>query len=391
MNLFDLVVVVILIVAMVVGFRSGALPQMVGLLGALAGGGLVLVTLPALEETLELMEPSIRAFVVLVGILFSVGVGEAIGSTIGRAFAGRLGEGVFGKLDRVLGAFVGAAQALLIIWLTGGLLAAGPSPTLGAQAQKSFVLRTLTGVLPAPTEIAGELARLLNDTALPDLFVGLEPIPAAPVDLPDDPLVQELARDAIPSVAKVSASTCDAMSLGTGFVVERGYIVTNAHVIAGARTIRVAVEDELYDMIPVFFDSKLDVALLYSSQLRAPALPLSPTDPERGAIGATFGFPAGGGLDVQPAAVAGAYEATGRDIYGKTHVRRSILEIRAEIDQGDSGGPLVLANGTIGGVVFAEARTDEEVGYALTPSSVRDAIEPALGHTGYVDTGACIH
>ena len=44
---------------------------------------------------------------------------------------------------------------------------------------------------------------------------------------------------------------------------------------------------------------------------------------------------------------------------------RPILELRAEIDQGDSGGPLVLADGTVGGVVFAEARTDEEVGYAL--------------------------
>ncbi len=125
------------------------------------------------------MEPSVRAFVVLVGILFSVGVGEAIGSAIGRTIAARLGQGAFGKLDRVLGAFVGAAQALLIIWLTGGLLAAGPSPTLATQAQKSFVLRALTGVLPAPTEIAGELARLLNDTALPDLFVGLEPIPGS--------------------------------------------------------------------------------------------------------------------------------------------------------------------------------------------------------------------
>ncbi len=61
------------------------------------------------------------------------------------------------------------------------------------------------------------------------------------------------------------------------------------------------------------------------------------------------------------------------------------------IDQGDSGGPLVLTDGTIGGVVFAEARTDEEVGYALTPSSVADAIAPALDQTGNVDTGACIH
>ncbi len=391
MNLFDLLVVIIVVIALAVGFRSGALPQLAGLLGALIGGGVVLIALPHLEQPLAAIEPSLRAFVVLVGILFSVGIGEAIGSAFGRTAAAMLGEGLFGKVDRVLGAVVGAAQALLIIWLTGGLLAAGPSATLAAQAQTSFFVRALSGVLPAPTEIAGELARLLDDTGLPDLFVGLEPLPAPPVDLPDDPLVQELARIAIPSVVKVTAFTCGVVSLGTGFVVDRGYAVTNAHVVAGASTIRVAAGDAVFDAVPVLVDPDLDVALLYAPQLTAPPLDLARADPERGAAGATFGFPGGGGLDVQPAAVAGAYSAQGRDIYGKTRVTRSILEIRAEIDQGDSGGPLVLADGTIGGVVFAEARTDDEVGYALTPSSVRDAIAPALRSTRLVPTGACIH
>jgi hypothetical protein len=32
-----------------------------------------------------------------------------------------------------------------------------------------------------------------------------------------------------------------------------------------------------------------------------------------------------------------------------------------------------------------------EVGYALTPTSVRVAIAPAIGRTGAVSTGACIH
>jgi len=389
-NLFDLVVVVILVIAVVVGFRSGALPQLAGLLGAIAGGVIVLVALPHLKEPLEAIEPSVRAFVVLVGILFCVGIGEAIGSAFGRTAASMLGEGLFGALDRVLGAFVGSAQALLIIWLTGGLFAAGPSATLAVQAQTSVMVRALNGILPAPTEIAGELAGLLDDTGLPDLFVGLEPLPAPPVELPNDPLVQELAAIAIPSVVKVTALTCGATSLGTGFVVARGYAVTNAHVVAGASTVRIAVGDDVFDAIPIMFDPQLDVALLYASRMPAPALDLSIVDPERGATGATFGFPGGGPLDVQPAAVAGAYTARGRDIYGKAHVTRSILEIRAEIDQGDSGGPLVLADGTIGGVVFAEARTDDEVGYALTATSVHDAIAPSLGRTGIVATGSCI-
>ena len=39
-----------------------------------------------------------------------------------------LGEGVFGAIDRVFGGVVGGAQALLVVWLIGGLLAAGPMP-----------------------------------------------------------------------------------------------------------------------------------------------------------------------------------------------------------------------------------------------------------------------
>jgi hypothetical protein len=89
--------------------------------------------------------------------------------------------------------------------------------------------------------------------------------------------------------------------------------------------------------------------------------------------------------------VTGAYPATGLDIYDKATVRRQILELRAQIDRGDSGGPFVLRDGTIGGLVFAEARTDPDVGYALSPSAIAIRIGPAMGRTGGVDTGECLH
>ena len=89
--------------------------------------------------------------------------------------------------------------------------------------------------------------------------------------------------------------------------------------------------------------------------------------------------------------MSGAYTAQGRDIYGVQRVSRRILELRAIVDQGDSGGPLILEDGTVGGVVFAEARTDESVGYALSATAVATAIQPSIGRTSPVDTGACIH
>ena len=93
---------------------------------------------------------------------------------------------------------------------------------------------------------------------------------------------------------------------------------------------------------------------------------------------------------VLPAAVAGSYDATGRDIYGEDRVTRRILELRAEVEPGDSGGPLVLEDGTVGGLVFAESRTDPEVGYAMSPVAVANRIGPSIGSRGAVDVGPCI-
>ena len=131
--------------------------------------------------------------------------------------------------------------------------------------------------------------------------------------------------------------------------------------------------------------------VLRVANLRARGLTFATRDPERGAVGASLGYPGGGRLKIVPAAVSGRYSATGRDIYGQDKVRREILELRAEIDRGDSGGPLMLTDGTVGGMVFAEARTNAEVGYALSATEVWKRIQPAIGEVDAVDLGECIH
>ena len=81
-------------------------------------------------------------------------VGEAIGSALGAGVGRSLGRGVLSAADRILGLVVGVAQALLIVWLAGGLLALGPLPRLTSQVQSSTALRAMTAVLPPPGELA---------------------------------------------------------------------------------------------------------------------------------------------------------------------------------------------------------------------------------------------
>jgi S1-C subfamily serine protease len=388
-NPFDLVAVAVLALGLVAGFRSGALPQIGGLLGAVAGGALAIFALPWAIERLRPVDPTPRAIAVLGGILVCVALGEGLGSASGRAISRRLGRGVLGALDQVAGALVGLAQAILVVWLAGGLLADAPLAGISRDAGRSTAVRALDGVLPPPVAIAADLRRALDATGLPDVFVGLEPIPASPAPLPADPEVRAIAQLASRSTVKVAGAACGFELSGSGVVVDRHYVVTNAHVVAGTNGSVVFAGDARADARAVLFDPGLDLALLYVPSLEGAPLRFATADPTVGTAGAALGYPGGGSLVVTPAAVSRTVHAVGRDIYDQNEVTRQVLELHAAIERGDSGGPLVLADGTVGGVVFAQSRTAPEVGYALSPVAVRTRIAGSLGRTGAADTGDC--
>jgi uncharacterized membrane protein required for colicin V production len=389
-NLFDLFAVIILVTAILAGIRTGALPQVGGVVGAIGGLLLILALAPLLLGATGTLEPIPRALAVLGAVLLAVALGEAIGSGLGRIAAGQLGRGVLSSMDRAAGGFLGALQAVLIVWLAGGLLAAGPFPALGRAATQSVVVRGVDQVLPPPTVVVGQIAGALDASGLPDVFVGLDPLPLPAVDTPTDPQAARIAASAVDSTARITTRACDSQVNGTGVIVAPGYVVTNAHVVAGATAIRATIGSDVADAEPVLFDPNLDVAVLHVPGLDGRALRFATSVPERGATGAALGYAGGGSLAVLPAAVAGAYEAIGHDIYDGAQVRREIVELRAAIEPGDSGGPLILEDGTIGGLVFAESRTDPEVGYALSPVAISTRVSPAIGRTGVVDVGRCI-
>ena len=390
MNLLDAGAVVLIVFAFILGLRSGLLPQLGGLIGAVLGGTFVVFLIPVARGYLDQLDPAPRALLVLGALVLAVALGEGLGAGAGQAASVRLGQGVLGSADRLAGAAMAVAQGILVLWLAGSLMATGPVPRLSAIAQTSSVMRTLSGYLPPLTEITADVGQILDVSGLPQVFVGLEPFPAPPVDVPADPQARAIAGPAEDSTARVSAVSCNALLTGTGFVVRSGYLVTNAHVVAGGSSVRVNIGGQTFDTTVVLFDSSLDVAVLWAPDVKGKSLRFAAQDPRTGSPAAALGHPNGGGLAVIPAAVAAEYAATGRDIYGHGRVTRNILELRAQVEPGDSGGPLILKDGTVGGVVFAEARSDQDVGYALSPISVATDVTPALGRTSAVSTGPCV-
>ena len=391
MNPVDLLVLVLLALGALSGARAGFLGPVLGLVGAVAGFAVALFLATVLRDPLTQVEQPMRAVVTLLGLGAFVLVGEALGAAIGAQMSHGIRHGPLRSLDAVGGAAVGAVHVVLLVWLLGGMLASGMAPWLGPAARDSVAVRVVSERLPPPLTVAGRLLALLDTTDLPPLFGGIEPPPAAPVDLPADAETRALAESALASTARVAATGCGAgQSVGSGFFVGPSHVVTNAHVVAGSDETTVTVGGATHAAVVVAFDAASDLALLYAPDASAPALELMTAAPQRGSTGAVLGYPGGGDLTVTAGAVTAAHEILGPDIYGQGASERSIVELRSAIRRGNSGGPLVVEPGLVGAVIFGASRLDPEVGYAIGADEARERIGPAIGSTRAVDTGACL-
>lgn len=391
MNLFDAIVILLLVFAAFAGARAGFFGPVLGLAGAIGGFAFALFLASALREPLAQVEQPMRALVTVLGLGAFVLTGEALGAAIGTQMSAGLRASLLRPIDMLGGAVVGAAHVLLLVWLLGGMLAMGMAPTMGLLARDSVAVRIATERLPAPMSVAGRLLALIDTTDLPPLFGGLEPPPAAPVDLPPDAEAQALARSAVASTARITSSGCGAgLVVGSGFFVSGTHAITNAHVVAGSDQTTVTLGDATFDAVVVAFDDRADLALLHVPGAGAQPLQLASTTPTRGTTGVALGYPGGGELTVTSAGVTASHDISGPDIYGQGSYERSVVELRSAIRRGNSGGPLVIEAGLVGGIIFGASRIDPGVGYAIGADEAVDRLGPFIGSTAAVDTGACL-
>lgn len=392
-NLVDLAAVLIVALAVLLGWRSGFVIQVLALGGFLAGLALVVVAAPTIATMLADIDPWLRSLVVISAIAATVLVAQAVGSAAGVALRRRLGRGVLSNLDQGAGAGFGLLRGLFVVWLIGGLLSVLPMASLATEARQSAILRALDTHLPSPAVLAAQLGSLIESTGLPDVFVGAPPPADIPAGGPSAQQANQIASAARASTLRVEAMACGNFVSGTSFAVSGNDFVTNAHVVAGSSSVWLSFDGSL-ERIPasvVFFDPQLDVAVLQASHpLGVAPLTLAGSLPTRGEDAAALGYAGGGPLQVIPSLVSRSLAALGRDIYGNQVIAREVLELKAGVAPGDSGGPLVLPDGTVGGVVFSESRDQQDVGYALSPTDVASDIAKASGDSAPVDTEACL-
>jgi S1-C subfamily serine protease len=388
LNGLDLLLLVIVAVAGYTGYRRGFTLQAFGFGGLLIGLVVGALLAPLVAGGLD--STAARAGVVALIVLAIAAIGNAAGWFMGMRARARTSSR-FGRADSVAGSAVAVVASLLAIWFLALNLANGPFPSLSAEIRGSAMVRGLDAALPEPPSLLAQVRRLFNRFGFPDVFSGIPPLPAAPVDPPSQAQARAAVDAAAASTVQVLGNACDLIQEGSGFVASDGYVVTNAHVVAGVDDPEIrtgAGGEEPADT--VLFDPNLDIAVLHVGSTPGPPLPLATEPLDRGAPGAVLGYPGGGPLQAHRAAVRRSFDALGRDIYSRDQVERLVVELQTLVRPGSSGGPFVLADGRVGGVVFAASSSDEDVGYAIAASEVEDTIIKAVGRTTEVDTGPCI-
>jgi serine protease Do len=175
-------------------------------------------------------------------------------------------------------------------------------------------------------------------------------------------------------------------SLGSGFVVRSdGLIVTNRHVIVGARKVHVHLPDgrDLTAEI-VGADALTDIALLRVHAGNLPALRLgSSEDVSVGDAVIAIGNPFGLGQSVS----AGIVSARARALEDDPYI--NFLQTDAAINRGNSGGPLLSTTGTVVGVtsvIFSPSGGSVGLGFAIPAETVSAVIRQLEAH-GRVERG----
>jgi S1-C subfamily serine protease len=387
-NLLDLFIILLVVLAAALGYRRGAVLQVFAYGGLVLGLFLGVLLAPRVASLAE--DPFTQAMLALGTLIFVPALLDGIGWYVG-AHASAATRRVFDPVDAAAGTVVGGVAVLLATWLLAFNLIQGPFPILARQIRHSTVVRVIDAVLPRPPPLLAQARRFLERSGFPEVFAGLPPFPVGPVQGPTRGEFREAIGAADQSTARVAGEACDRIKVGSGFVVEPGYVVTNAHVVAGVDAPEVQFADAgPFDATTVLFDHDIDLAVLYIGGSLPKDLDLLGSDLERGGKGAVLGYPGGEDLTASTAGVRRRLNALGRDIYGRGTVEREVYELQTRVRPGNSGGPFVTPEGVVAGVVFAASTTDNDIGYALTSTQVEPVVQRALGRTGAVDTGRCI-
>ncbi|MGP4056176.1 S1C family serine protease [Mycobacterium sp. 4D054] len=198
------------------------------------------------------------------------------------------------------------------------------------------------------------------------------PAPTAGTDIP------ALVRQVEPSVVTVLTET----GVGSGIVYRAdGIIVTNAHVVAGAQDVTIALADGQQVQGKVRgVDEVSDVAVIQADRKSLPAAKFQNPLPQVGELAVVIGSPLGFEATVTSGIISGLH----RQIPGSASTGASLVDLiqtDAAISPGNSGGAVLDAQGEVVGMSVAYIPPTAgavALGFAIPTATVVDVADQLL-------------
>ena len=262
----------------------------------------------------------------------------------------------------------------------------------------SLVMGMTGCLLPVPTTPTSsppENETPATQTPGPPIDTGWSP-PQPKTEAPTLPSIADVVEEVYPSVVAINT---EVMALdifrtprtqkgaGSGWIVDKdGIIVTNNHVVEGAKKVTVELSDgKTFEADPknVHTDQFTDLAVIKIDATNLPAASVGDSTKLRvGDWVVAIGNPLGQGIRAKEGTISGLKISLDVD-EGQT--LDDLIETSAAINPGNSGGPLVNMNGEVIGITSAKiaAIGVEGLGYAISTKTALPIIEQLIKQ-GYV-------
>ncbi|KAF1687528.1 peptidase S1 [Pseudoxanthomonas broegbernensis] len=273
--------------------------------------------------------------------------------------------------------------------LTVPLVACARDPQPAAPPPAPAAAQTV----PAAPLVTGlpDFTRLVEQVApgVVNIEARTSPRVASRGGMPDEQQIPEIFRRFFGPGFGMPGPAPEAMpgrSLGSGFLIGDGYVLTNHHVVDGADTITVRLDDRReFSAELVGSDEAYDVALLKVEAKNLPSLRLGDSAAlKQGQWVVAIGSP----LGLEQSVTAGIVSALGRS-GGRGQQYVPFIQTDVAINRGNSGGPLLNTAGEVVGInsqILSNSGGYMGVSFAIPIDLAMSAVEQ-IKKTGKVSRG----